>query len=336
MKENHEKSPRPCVFARRILKQWPIRVALLLFILILLLMVAFFSRRPVILVTDRAFNVLYGVKRSRNKQFFLSVRLFRPIKTITMAEGAGPDLVAQGALSLSRRPFAVFFPYRYREAAWRYLTSRPDSPVVVLAGREIQDTSETGHNMLESAAIVPPLWIHTDSETDLYRAGVLAGIFVRYEKQNGENAGNWGDIVNQEIALFHEGLNNEEITAFIAGLEEQQWTGFPLYSPDLAETDLSCAVILDNFRFLPEVEVNSLIFFSWMDPALVPRKTIAIFDDSPWAQIGPVLDCMKQSRQNALIPSEVIFFRGDKIQKDVYNEINKLKTLKKKVENADN
>ncbi|MCL1928444.1 MAG: hypothetical protein FWG07_06610 [Treponema sp.] len=288
------------------------------------------------MVTDKAFNVLYGENRSRNKQLFLSVRLFRPIKIIVMAEGAGPDLVTQGAISLSRRPFAVFFPYRYREAAWRYLTSRPDSPVVILAGRKTQGSDETSHNMQENEAIVPPLWVYTDSETDLYRAGVMAGVFVRYEKQNGENTDNWGDIVNQEIALFHEGHNNEEITAFIAGLEEQQWTDFPLYSPDLADINLSCAVILDNFRFNAEGKVNSLIFFSWMDPALAPRKTLAIFDDSPWTQIGPALGYIKQGRQNALVPSEVIFFREDKIQKDVYNEINKLKTLKKKVENADN
>ncbi|MCL1812134.1 MAG: hypothetical protein FWG29_01285 [Treponema sp.] len=318
------------ISARRLFKKLPFKIILAVFALIILLVVVFFSRKPVVLVTGKAFTVLYGEKRSRFKQISLSLRLFRPVKTIAIAEGAGADLVTQGALSLSRQPFAVFFPYRYREAAWRYQNNRPGSRVVVLAGRKARENDYGSENNSQGSTAISeamsglPLWINTDSETDLYRAGALAGIYTQHEKQN------------RGIALFYEGLNYEEKAAFVAGLDDQQWDGSPSYSPDLTETDLSCAVILENFRFGEEGKAGSLILFTWMDPALAPRKTLAIFDDSPWAQISPAMDIIKKGRHGTLIPSEITILRGDKTKKDVYNEINRLKILKKRVENADN
>ena len=313
-----------------ILKKPTILAILVVLAIILLLIVVFFCRRPVVLVTDRAFNVLYGEKRSQYKQFSLSLCLFRRIKTVAIDEKASPDLVAQGALSLSLRPFAVFFPYRYKEAAMRYLKARSGFPVVILAGRKAQENNYESENNSQDSTMIPAassgllLWINTDSETDLYRAGTLAGIFTRHNKQN------------QEIALFHEDLNSEEIASFVTGLEGHQWDDFPIYSPELSEKDLSCAVILENFSFNEEKKADSLIFFTWMDPVLAPWKTLAIFDDSPWTQIGPALDILKGRRQSTFVPSEIITFRGDKTQKYIYNEINRSKILKKKVENADN
>ena len=316
------------VAVRGIFKKRLFQAGLTVFALILLLTTIFFCRRPVILISDKAFIALYGEKRTYYRQFSLSLSLFRPVKTINIAEGAGPDLAAQGALSLSRRPFAVFFPYRYREAAKRYLEGRPDAPVVILAGRKaLGNSSETGQS---------GLWIHTDSEADLYRAGAIAGIFARHENQIRNDTGYWGDHTNQEIALFYEGINNEEKTAFVTGLESQEWVGSPLYSPDFEEKNLCCAVILENFRFSGEETPRSLILFTWMDPALAPRKTLVIFDDSPWTQIAPALEIVKEKRQSNLVPSDIIVLRGDKTQKSIYNEIIRSKILKKKVENADN
>ena len=283
-------------------------------IIILALIVVFFCRKPVILVTDNAFNVLYGKKRGLFKQFSLSLSLFRPVKTIAIAEGAGPDLVAQGAAGLSRRPLAAFFPYRYKDGALRYLQIRPGSPVIILAGRKPH--KEEGN---DSA-----FWFYTDTVTDLYRAGGIAGLFAGYDRQN------------RDIALFYKEIDNSEKEAFIEGLEDQKWSGSPLFSPDSAEINLACALILEDFRFSEEEKSRSLILFSWMDPVLAPQRTLAIFDDSPWAQISPALDLIGKGEQSGSIPSGIIVCRGDKTQKSLYNGINRIKNLKKRTENTDN
>ena len=316
---------------RGFFKKWPIRIAFAVFALIFLLMAVFFCRKPVIVVSDRAFNELYGQGRGQCKRITLSFRLFRPIKMINIAEGAGPDLAAQGAISLSRRPVAVFFPYRYKEAAVLYQNRRPGSQVVILAGRIPRETAGNGYEGGSGGQgnAEMPLWFNTDTAGDLYRAGAIAGTFARYQKNS-----LW--LNTGEIALVHDGLTSSEETAFVRGLEEQQWTDPPLFLSDLAEKPLSCAVLLKDFRFYGEESAGSLILFTWMDPVLAPKKTLAIFDDSPWAQIMPVLENIQQGRHGGTVPSEIVFFRGDKIQKDVYNEINQIKILKKKAENADN
>ena len=308
----------------RIFQKLLFRIALSVFTLILLLAILFFCRRPVILVSDRAFDILYGQGRSQCKRISLSLNLFRPIKVISIAEGAGPDLVVRGVMSLSRQPLAVFFPFRYKEAARHYLDKMPGSRAVILAGRKLPEYGYEAEASQGSTAI--PLWINTDTVTDLYRAGIIAGIFTQYD-----NLVPW-----QGIALVHEGLGEEEKSAFVRGLEAQQWAGTPVFLSDLTVKDLSCAVVLKDFHFYGEESARSLIFFTWLDPALASDKTRAIFDDSPWAQIGPVLKNIRKGKQDGLIPSEIILNRGDKEHNDVYNEINRIKILKLKAENADN
>jgi hypothetical protein len=324
-----------------ILKKWQFMLFFAILAIIFALTAVFFSRKPVILVSDKGFNVIYGEKRGEFSRFILSLRIFRPIKTIAMASGAGTDLVVQGAISLSLRPYAVFFPYRYREAAMQYSKSQYSVPVVILAGRkppefQVSEPQLTGlqpRENIEKAEEGKLLWVSTGTETDLYRAGVFAGVFARFYAQNRQNAEEDGAKFDQKIALFHETLKNQEKTAFIAGLEDQQCIGFPLFISDLGldliEENLACAVVLDEFHFSEEGNTASLILFSWMDPVLAPRRTLVIFDDSPWAQIGPVLGLIKKAETGFSLPSKIIVGNEDKTLKTVYNEINKLKTVKK-------
>jgi len=296
-------------------------------VFVFVLTAVFFCRKPVILVSDRAFTVLYGERRALVKRLTLSLSLFRPIKTIEIAEGAGPDLAAQGAASLSGRPFAVFFPYRYREGARRYLRDRPGSPVVVLGGRRRGPELPSGTGGADDTGIEPdePLWIWTDTEADLYRAGIFAGLAAQDE-----------GFYNQGIALYGEGLGEAEKTAFQKGLEKQQWYGSLLFSPESTAPPLVCAVALTDFHYNEEGEIHSLILFSWLDPVLAPRMTLAVFDDSPWVQIGAALKILKEGGQGRLIPSNIIVPGGDKTLKIVKNRINRIKTLIYKGENADN
>jgi len=293
---------------KNLLNKRPVRAVFAGLALSLLILAVFFCRKPVILVTDRPFYLLYGEERIRLKRIGLSLRHFRQIKTADLADGAGPELAARTALDLSRRPRAVFFPYRYREGAWHYLVERPGSPVVILGGRNQRDNSLEG-----------PLWLCTDTEADLYQAGVLAGIIAR-DLENGEEKRKTNFRLG--IALYRqEGADNSqedaENSAFIRGTGEY-WSGIPIFSPDSDEQGLACAVLLGDHRFSQEKKPLSLILFTWMDPSLAPRKTLAIFDDSPWAQMGPALRILNRGAGGTemRIPSKILVLKKNKMQKN--------------------
>ena len=305
-----------------ILKNRPGKAVFAVLALILFLTAVFLCRKPVILVTDRPFTVLYGEKRARIKQITLSLRLFRRIRTINVAEGAGPDIVAQGAAGLSRRPWAVLFPYRYRESARQYLQARPGFRVVILGGRRSPTPG--------GAEIPEPLWLCTDTETDLYRAGVLAGIAARAKADTGG------------IALYGEGLGEAEKTAFSRGVAEQ-WSGTPLFSPDPSDAaGIACAVAAGNYHFSREEAPQTVVLFTWMDPALAPRNTLAVFDDSPWVQLPLALNFLKtkaigaENGAGGLIPSHITLLGGGKALKKEYIAINSIKSLNYMGEKADN
>jgi hypothetical protein len=267
----------------------------------------FLCRPPVVLVGDRAFTLVYGEKRSRARQLVLSVLLFRPVKTVTLAEGAGPDLAAQAAAARSRRPRGVFFPYRYREGARRYLRDRPGAPVVVLGGRRDALAEGPGEGP-------EPLWLYTDTLTDMYRAGAIAGVLA------GEGT----------PALYREGLSEAEKAAFSRGLGRS-----PLFSGPVR--DAACVVLGgpgdDYFR---EETSAPLVLFTWTDPAFVPRTTAAVFDDSPWTQLRAGLELLKKGEGEGRVPSEIRVFLRAKEQKAEYKAVNRLKTLKYSDETADN
>ncbi|MDR2470553.1 MAG: hypothetical protein LBD09_00395 [Treponema sp.] len=242
----------------------------------------FTGRRPVILLEDRPFILLYGENRALFRRLALSLVLFRPVLTVEIAAGAGPDTAARAAAARSRRPRAVFFPYRYREGARRYLAERPGFPVFILGGRNPPDRPPSG--AVPGAAGPEPRWVCTDTRTDELRAGVLA----------------------------------ERSGARVVRSRED----FAAAGPD-----------------------TPLILFTWQDPALVPRKTLAVFDDAPWTQIGPALKLPEAADRGpergplspeGLIPSEMLLFwgRGERKMSDL--ELKSLKTLKYNEGNTDN
>jgi hypothetical protein len=266
----------------------------------------FLCRRPVVLVGDRTFNLIYGEKRSRTRQLVLSVLLFRPVRTVTLAAGAGPDLAAQAAAGRSRRPRGVFFPYRYREGARRYLRDRPGAPVVVLGGRPADTLPEPGEGIL---------WLYTDTLTDMYRAGAIAGALA------GEGV----------PALYRDGLSEAERTAFSRGLDRE---GFLFSGP---VRDAACVVLGGRGdEYFREETAVPLVLFTWTDPALVPRTAAAVFDDSPWTQLRAGLEMLKKGEAEGRVPSEIRVFLRTKEQKEEYKALNRLKTLKYSGETADN
>jgi hypothetical protein len=219
----------------------------------------FFSRPPVLLLTDGTFDALYGKSRGQEKRLAASLDLFRRIIPVPIAESAGPELVLLAVEAAAAAPHCVLFPYRFLEGALRYREQRPEIPSLILGGRV--------RNNLEGT-------VYTNTQFDMYRAGAAAALIA------GDNPG--------VILVFTDGwLGESDRRAFQTGLLDQGFAGSPQYlrgGQDFKnDREISCAVVAGPAPgyFERNLEVP-LILFSWADPAQTPRTVKVIFDDSPW------------------------------------------------------
>jgi hypothetical protein len=247
----------------------------------------FLYRRPVVLVTDSAFTALYGKQRGAVKKLSLSALLFRRVKTAPVAENAGPDLVSLAARAASKRPYAVFFPYRYRDGALRYTADYPDVPAAVLGGREKPPGTPAPE----------PAWYSTDVLTDLYRGGFCAGLLA---------AGRAGDII-----VFQVPLDREQRAALLKGVEESagaEKTASVRFTDGDFSGEAACAVLAGGGEaFFREHTDIPFILYSWLDPAAAPSEAAVIFSDSPWEVLPQALSLLEKGRLEGIIPSIPLF-----------------------------
>ncbi|MDR1507172.1 MAG: hypothetical protein LBI67_08730 [Treponema sp.] len=243
--------------------------------------VVFCARRPVVLVNDAAFALLYGKRRAWVKKAGLELLLFRRIKTAVVAESAGPDLVSLAAAMASKRPYAVFFPYRYREGALRYHRDHPDAPAALLAGRKKPPESAAA----EGGGLA---WYSTDTPTDLYRAGFCAAALA-------------GD---GEILVIHSGaLAPEETAAFRAGAGTASVSFAP---PGMNAPERTACAVLPGTEKIPEGDTElPFILYTWLDPALLPEEAAVVFSDSPWEALPAALALLEEGQLLGTIPSEI-------------------------------
>jgi hypothetical protein len=265
----------------------------------------FFFRAPVLLVTDAPFNALYGLRRSRIKSIETSLKLFRQVKPVLVAENAGPDMVAFAVESAAPAPYCVLFPYWYNEGAGRYAEQFPQVPVFILGGRN-RDPQVQG-----------TIFIGTDWETDLYRAGLCAGIIARH---NGD----------KEVLFFqNEGLTTEQRNAFRDGLQEQGFENAPKYLSITEHysdnNNISCVVMNGAATsFLDQNVETSIILFSWIDPGVTATSVKVVFDDSPWALAPGVIKMIPGEHPVGLIPSEILFLGRRIPEKGIVRDLKKV------------
>jgi hypothetical protein len=268
---------------------------LIFFATLLVFLAGFFwVRSPVLIVTDNPFNALYGVSRTWKKQLDIAFKLFRRVKVVTIAESIGPDMVSFAVEEAAPAPYSVIFPYRYYEGAIRYGEQFPHIPVLILGGR-----------VREAPAEGEPFFFRTGTETDFYRAGLCAGLFVI---NNGENRGN-----GENILFFQdEQVSETDRAAFISGLREQGLSGEPVFLSTAgnytAYQDIFCVVMTGRApSFLDQNLRIPIILFSWVDPVVSPTSVKVIFDDSPWALAVPGIKMAVQGKKSGELPSEMIF-----------------------------
>jgi hypothetical protein len=264
----------------------------------------FMLRAPVLLVTDDEFIGLYGLLRSREKQIEASIKLFRQVKAVRIAEGAAPDVVAFAVDAAAAKPYGVLFPYRYYDGARHYARQFPEYAVAVLGGGMQPRPDKDGM-----------VFIKTDRETDFFQAGRCAAVYT---------------LRNDGNILFFPGklVTPAERTAFIAGLREQGVEKSPLFinnAENFPMDTLSCVIMTGAAASYPDRDDSTpVLLFSWIDPALTSRKIQIIFDDSPWALAVEAVKMLSSGADPAPVPSKIAAFKKRIPDPGIWRSLNQI------------
>jgi len=259
-----------------------------LFIILLIILTAagvFFSRPPVLVVTDASFYQIYGSRRFTLALARNSLQLFRRVIPVPVSETAGPDILSLVVESAAETPYAVIFPRRYLEGARHYTVNRPQVPVFVMWGRG---------PLLPFAQYEGLIFVRTDTAADLFRAGLAAAVLTEQE---------YG------VLFFTDGnLHEPYLEAFGQGLYAQGFSDDPIHlDSDLdhvSYSNIGCVVVAGAaVRFLERDLEIPVILFSWIDPILTPRSVRIVFDDSPLALISAALRAVPPDSYQIRVPS---------------------------------
>ena len=264
----------------------------------------FFTRAPVLVVSDVSFISLYGVGRARQQRLRSSLALFRPVKPVVIADDAGDDIALFAIGEASSRPFCVLFPMRFADAAGLYKERFPEIPAIILEGRAA--AGGTGGEFFLLA---------TDMEADFYRAGLAAAILD-------------GDKNGIILVLLEDSMQNVGQAAFLRGLRDQGKAAEPLFFTSFSEiSDLSgvSCVVLAGFgaEYLERNQEIPVILFTWLNTDLVPQNTVLVFDDSPWAQAVQASGMAVSRIKNGRIPSKTLILPAKVADKYILRKLNK-------------
>jgi hypothetical protein len=272
----------------------------------------FFARPPVLIVSDAQFAALYGLQRGKRQQVLAAITLFRRVKPVLVADGAGPDIVTLALTEAAKKPLCVLFPGLYASAATRYHEEFPEIPAVLFAG------NASGFPDSDDFLSV----CRTDIWTDLYRAGLMAGILGK--KNDAEASDEQMSVAflpdrsvqSHDRALFTRGVN--EITPDLGVV-------FARNSADMTNAKLvSCAVLGSaGAEYFDKNPAVPLILFTWLDPFLSPKETAVIFDDSPWALAAPAVRAALKNGGEIKIPSKPLIISGKTADNGVFRLLRK-------------
>jgi hypothetical protein len=255
-------------------KKTPLRlrtgIILVLLGLLALTLGFFMGRSPALILGDAGFDALYGQRRIFFRQAVLSLRLFRRVKRVTMAENSGPEAVVFAVEEGAAEPWAVLGHARYRQGLERYAQQHPAVRTSIILEDPIPNPEarpKPGDSGLE--------FVFIDTRLSSWRAGRCAALLA------GEGPGRV--LVFQDRQDFP--VNQE---AFLAGLGEENKGLIPLFLNGSADypfwEEVRCVVLGGPAD--PYFNRNSgipALLFTWMDPALSPYTVKITGDDSPWA-----------------------------------------------------
>jgi len=275
---------------------------LVLSIIIALLLISgfalrvFFSRPPVLIVTDISFSQLYGPERLERQIRRITASFFRQVIQVLVDESAGPELVAIAAEEASGEPWAVIFPYRYLEGARRYREAMPETQILVVGG--------SSRSAVGGFSVV-----NTDTHTDLYRAGMAAALFTGEKTPLFLSDGSLSDDLRE---VFQQGLTDNGCL-----LEPIFLNATSSYS---YWTEIGCVVVAGPAARFAEQNMDiPIILFSWIDPSLTPGTVKIVFDDSHLTLAVEALRAMPA--WEILLPSSPTIFEDRIGEKGIYSKL---------------
>jgi hypothetical protein len=265
--------------------------------------IIFFARPPVLVVTDVPFVTLYGAKRLQQQRIDASVAMYRQVKPVMVADGASPDILIFAIAEAASRPFCVLFPRSQAQAARRYHEQFPEIPAVLFGGVATVSDLPSPDGIL--------CVYSTDRETDLYRAGLLAGILVtggRLGSTDDEDAAQQTNVPGTYAFWQDRYVQSVERDLLIRGIEEENPGSaviFANYADQMPDADrISCAILssvgAEYFSNNPKIPI---ILFSWMNPLFAAMEVLVVFDDSPWAMVVPATQMAIGGQASGKIPS---------------------------------
>jgi len=282
-------------------------------------------RPPVLIVTEQSFIELYGKERIKDEAFFSSLALFRPVKTVAVANDAGDDIVPFAIAEKSIKPYCVLFPLRFTNSARLYRELNPDIPVVLLEGRspENENKAETILGEDKSEYFI----YKTDINDDFYRAGLVIAALNPPQNQKDDNSIT-EEVKNDKIIVFLDRNLTPMKDVFLRGLydsgillETQFFNTFSQYSE---QSSLFCVVLAGiGAEFLDKKAGVPVISFTWLNPTMLPEDVVMVINDSPWAQARQAFKMVSAGEKSGLIKSEFLILDRKKFGKDVIALIRK-------------
>jgi len=267
-----------------------------LFLAVLIPSLIFINRRPVLVISDNTTISLYGQKRTEKKAAAAAFKLFRPVRTVSVTDESGDDILLAAISAASNRPFCVLFPESYAAAAHIYREQNEDIPVIILLARRLPDeipasffinNSDFNHYFIYS----------NDLATDFYLIGQAITAI------NGEKNGRAAVFTNFSIIKPAQEAVNQAFTD--AGVDIQ-CSFYSSYSQFASSTDLSCVVLAGTgYEYFEKQSDVPVICCGWLDTDLLPLEVKINIDDSPWAQVEDAVTLFLAGNKKGLISSKV-------------------------------
>jgi hypothetical protein len=116
--------------------------------------------------------------------------------------------------------------------------------------------------------------------------------------------------------IFLKGLYDRGIL-----IETQFFNSFSQYTE---MSDLSCVILAGmGFEYLEKKTDVPVIFFTWINPSLLPSDVVIVINDSPWAQVLQAVRMVGEGEKTGLIRSEFLVLNKKKFDKNVIAFIKK-------------
>jgi hypothetical protein len=283
-------------------------------LLFLVILIVFLARSPVLVVTDFSFITLYGEKRARSETVHSSLALFRRIKAVTVADDAGDDIIQLAITGASSKPYCVLFPLRFAQPARNYRERNPGIPVVLLEGRYAEGVNPSSFAISDNTE---DYFIYkTDITADFYRAGLAAAV-IDGEKKERIAVLYESNFQIQAKEAFSKALNDAGTTL--------QTSFFTAYSQFSGNQNISCVVLAGTTAdYLEKHSGVPVIFFTWINPELIPNDVILVFNDSPLIQTVPAVRMAVSGMTKGQIPSKILLTGRNGVDRRAIRKLKKI------------